>query len=64
MRAYGKNLWKIMKWQFDDALHTGMAMPQSGRSRGKRRRRYLRPFKKSMRAELKERLRKEILAIA
>lgn len=46
MKAYGKNLRWIEDRQYGDEMHTGIAMPSSGKNRGRRRRRYLRPFKK------------------
>ena len=58
MKAYGRNLRWIEDHQYGDELHTGMAMSSSGRHRGKRRKRYLRPFKKMERQQAKRRVRK------
>lgn len=59
MKAYGRNLRWIENRQYGDELHTGMAMPSSGRHRGRRRKRYLRPFKKMERQQVKDRIKKE-----
>ncbi len=60
MKAYGRNLRWIGDRQYGDELHTGMAMPSSGRHRGRRRKRYLRPFKKMERQQAKHSVRKEM----
>ncbi len=60
MKAYGRNLRWIGDRQYGDELHTGMAMPSSGRHRGRRRKRYLRPFKKMERQQAKRNVRKEM----
>jgi hypothetical protein len=59
MRAYGRNLRWIEDRQYGDEMHTGMALPSSGKHRGQRRKRYLRPFKKMERQRAKNRIRKE-----
>lgn len=59
MKAYGRNLRWIENRQYSDELHTGMAMPSSGRHRGRRRKRYLRPLKKMERQQVKDRIKKE-----
>jgi len=59
MKAYGRNLGWIENRQYGDELYTGMAMPSSGRHRGRRRKRYLRPFKKMERQQVKDRIKKE-----
>lgn len=56
MRAYGKNLRWIADRQYGDEVHTGIAMPASGKRRGQRRRRYKWPFKKSERQWAKIRI--------
>lgn len=60
MKAYGKNLRWIEDRQYGDEMHTGMAMPTSGKKRGQRRKRYKRPFKKMERQHRKEEIRKEM----
>ena len=59
MSAYGKNLEWIERKQYGDEFHTGMASPNSGRAKGKRRKRYLRSFKKAERMRAKEDIRRE-----
>lgn len=59
MKAYGRNLRWIENHQYGEELHTGIAMPSSGKHRGKRRKRYLRPFKKAERQQEKNRIRRE-----
>lgn len=53
MKAYGKKLWWIEDQQYSDTLSTRMALPSSGKHRGKKRKRYLRPFKKMERQSAK-----------
>ena len=60
MKAYGRNLRWIEDHQYGDEMHTGIAMPASGKRRGQRRRRYKRPFKKSERQHSKHMIRKEV----
>ena len=60
MRPYGKHLDTIQLHQWDDAPHTGMRMPDSGKHRGQRRKRYLRPFKKARRMETKQEIIREM----
>lgn len=59
MKAYGRNLRWIEDRQYGDELHTGMALPSSGKNRGQRRRRYKRPFKKMERQQAKNEIRKQ-----
>ena len=59
MKAYGRNLRWIEDHQYGDEMHTGIAMPASGKRRGQRRRRYKRPFKKSERQHSKHMIRRE-----
>lgn len=59
MKAYGRNLRWIENRQYGDELHTGMALPSSGKHRGQRRRRYKRPFKKMERQQAKNKIRKQ-----
>lgn len=59
MKAYGRNLRWIEDRQYGDELHTGMALPSSGKRRGQRRRRYKRPLKKMERQQAKKEIRKE-----
>ena len=58
MKAYGRNLRFIEDRQYDDASHSKMAMP-TGKHKGIKRKRYLRPFKKMERAYAKELIRKD-----
>lgn len=60
MKAYGRNLVWIENHQYGNEMHTGIAMPASGKNRGKRRKRYKRPFKKSERQYCKKEIRKEM----
>lgn len=60
MKAYGRNLRWIEDHQYGDDMHTGICIPSSGKKRGKRRRRYERPFKKSERQYAKHQIRKTL----
>lgn len=60
MKAYGQNLRWISDHQYGDDYHTGMALPSSGKHRGERRKRYLRPFKKAERQHAKNQVRREM----
>lgn len=60
MKAYGRNLRWIENHQYGDEMHSGIAMPESGKNRGQRRRRYERPFKKSERQHCRNEIRKEM----
>ena len=59
MKAYGRNLRWIEDCQYGEEIHTGIAMPASGKRRGQRRRRYKRPFKKMERQWVKSKIRKQ-----
>ena len=59
MKAYGRNFRWIEDHQYGDEMHTGIAMPMSGKRRGQRRRQYKRPFKKSERQHSRYMIRKE-----
>lgn len=59
MKAYGRNLRWIEDRQYGEEIHTGIAMPASGKRRGQRRRRYKRPFKKMERQWVKSKIRKQ-----
>lgn len=59
MKAYGRNLRWIEDHQYGEEIHTGIAMPASGKRRGQRRRRYKRPFKKMERQWAKNSIRQE-----
>lgn len=59
MKPFGKNLRWIEDRQYGEEYHTGMALPSSGKHRGKRRKRYLRPFKTAERMRIKADIRKE-----
>ncbi len=64
MKAYGRNLRWIGDHQYGDEMHTGIAMPASGKRRGQRRRRCKRPFKKSERQHSKHMIRKSLAGIS
>ena len=57
MQPFGKNLEWIERHQYGDEFHTGMALPSSGKHRGQRRKRYLKPFKTAERMRTKNALR-------
>lgn len=62
MKVYRKKLKFIENHQYSD-LHSGMALPSSGKKRGQRRKRYERPFKKMVRQHYKREIRKEMREI-